>query len=90
MKPGKHASTQEAKAAVAGMCAAIGLPLPSLAVASGGGGFHAHWVLDKPIATSDWELIAPMLAEACRRHGVHADHNLTVNPVCLLADPRHP
>lgn len=87
VKPKAHASLQEGQAAVMAMCHAIGLPRPSLIVYSGGGGFHAHWVLKTAIATAQWRPLAYALAAACRAHGVHADHNLTVNPVCLLRVP---
>ena len=87
VKPGAHQSTQEAVQAVSAMCAALGLPLPSIVVYSGGGGFHAHWVLEKEIPTADWYPIARKLAAACRAHGVHADHAITVNAVCMLRVP---
>jgi len=87
VKAGGHGSTAEAKDAVIAMCVALGLPLPSLVVYSGGGGFHAHWVLDAPLPTADWLPLARALSRACKAHNIHADDNLTVNPVCLLRIP---
>src|SRR5262245_11996614 len=87
VKRGAHGSTQEAVGAVQAMCTALGWPPPTFIVLSGGGGFHAHWVDPKPTTVATWDAFAVRLQEACRQHGVLADHNVTVNAVCLLRIP---
>src|SRR5207344_853959 len=67
--------------------ATVGLPRPSLLVYSGGGGFHAYWVLEETIPLDEWRPLAGQLAEACRIHGVLADHNVTVNAAQILRIP---
>jgi hypothetical protein len=63
------------------------LGLPSPFVVKSGGGFHAHWPLKEPLTRAQWEPYARGLAAACRAHGLHCDHGLTVNAAHILRPP---
>ncbi|EIZ87137.1 inner membrane protein [Methylobacterium sp. GXF4] len=67
--------------------AEVGLPRPTLAVASGTGGAHVYWVLDKVLPRAEWQPLANALAEATRRHGLKVDSNCTVDSARLLRVP---
>lgn len=87
VKEGAYASSQEALDALKAFCEAIALPPPSVVVWSGGGGFHAHWILDRPIAPTTWKPLAAKLADACRQKGLKADHAVTVDVARILRVP---
>ena len=87
VKPGAYGSPQEALQAFQEFCATVGLPAPTMLVYSGGGGFHAYWILKNTIPVDEWRPLAGQLAEACRQHGLNADHNVTVNAVQILRVP---
>src|SRR5215475_12330576 len=88
VKPGPdHHNTLEAAAeALQRFCEVTGLPLPTFAIYSGGG-LHVYWVLSAPMPYAEWRPLAGKLADACRQHGVLADHNVTVNGAAILRVP---
>lgn len=44
----------------------IGLPVPTLIVLTGSGGFHVHWVLTEPVIVAVWKIWAEALANAAK------------------------
>lgn len=66
----------------------VGLPMPSACVASGSGGFHAHWALDRPLASHEWQVLANALAAAVRENGLIADTQCTVDSARILRIPQ--
>jgi hypothetical protein len=82
-KPNAHYADQaEAKAAVERMCEVEQLPLPIFI--NSGGGLHCHWPLDRELTPAEWRPYAVALKAACIAHGIHADHQVTVNVVGVL------
>lgn len=64
IKDGFFRDTDHAVDAFNAWVGRIGLPPPTLYVATGSGGFHPYWVLDEPITKAVWQLIADALAQA--------------------------
>jgi Domain of unknown function (DUF927) len=87
VKEGAYKTTQDAVQALQEFIGTTGLPRPTMLVYSGGGGFHAYWVLEETIPLDAWRPLAGKLAEACRIHGVLADHSVTVNAAQILRIP---
>ena len=87
VKEGSYATTKEAVAAFGAFRRAVDLPTPTFVVASGSGGFHAHWVLSEPIDRARWLEQSHKLVAAARQHGLEFDSQCTVDAARLLRIP---
>lgn len=87
VKDGAYGSTSEALGALKGFIDTLGLPLPSACVASGSGGFHAHWALDQSLSRDEWQVLANALSRAIQQHGLIADTQCTVDSARILRVP---
>lgn len=87
VKEGAYATQAEALAALNSFMGATGLPMPTAIVASGSGGFHCHWVLERPITTLEWKPYAHALAHATQQHGLICDTQCTVDAARILRVP---
>lgn len=87
VKEGAYATTKEAVAAFGKFRRAVDLPPPTFVVASGSGGFHAHWVLSEPVDRSRWLEQAHKLVAAARQHDLNFDSQCTVDAARLLRVP---
>lgn len=65
----------------------MGLPPPSIAIASGSGGFHAHWVLTEAISYADWQPLAQALVNGFVAGGFRGDTGCSIDPSRLLRVP---
>jgi len=66
--------------------AKVGLPVPSMYVASGGG-LHVYWTLDRALSLPEWEPLAFALAEATKREGLKCDSGCTIDGARVLRIP---
>ena len=64
VKPGAYATTEDALKALKTFLGATTLPRPTMIVATGGGGFHCHWVLDRHLTPAEWLPLAKALNNA--------------------------
>ena len=87
VKDGAYTTTKEAVAAFGAFRRAVDLPSPTFVVASGSGGFHAHWVLSEPVEKGEWLRLSHKLVAAARQHGLNFDSQCTVDAVRLLRVP---
>lgn len=87
VKPDAYPDTKTALDAFKAFIDATGLPLPSAVVASGSGGFHAHWALDQALARDEWQVLANALAQATRDHGLITDSQCTIDSARILRVP---
>lgn len=87
VKEGAYKTTEDALVAFADFLKRSGLPRPTLFVASGSGGFHCYWTMDKALSIAEWQPLANALSEALRRHGVKADTACTVDSARVLRIP---
>lgn len=87
VKPGAYATTQEALEAVKAFLGATGLPVPTAFVASGSGGFHMHWVVERPLLPVEWFPVANALSAALQAHDIKCDTQCTVDIVRILRIP---
>lgn len=87
VKAGAYATTEEALAALEAFLKATGLPRPTLIVASGSGGFHCHWVLDRILEPSEWLPLAVALKNACEAEGLMTDVGVTTDAARILRIP---
>lgn len=87
VKDGAYATTEEAIAALQAFIAATELPMPTAVVASGSGGFHAHWIMDRALTPAEWQPLAFALARAIQAHGLIADTQCTVDAARILRLP---
>lgn len=88
VKEGAYPDTKTALLAFKEFLGATGLPIPSAVVASGSGGFHAHWVLDEALSQRDWQVLANALSSAVKTHGLIADTQCTVDSARILRVPQ--
>jgi hypothetical protein len=88
VKADGYADTKAALAELRRFIAEVGLPIPTLMVASGTGGAHIYWVLDKALPQPEWQPLANALAEATRRHGLKVDTACTVDSARILRVPQ--
>jgi Domain of unknown function (DUF927) len=87
VKPEAYPDTASALAALKAFIDAVGLPMPSAVVASGSGGFHVHWALDRALSRNDWQDLANSLANATVAHGLITDTQCTVDSARILRIP---
>lgn len=87
VKEGAYATTKEAVAALGKFRRAIDLPPPTFVVASGSGGFHAHWVCSDPVASHEWLEQAHKLVAAVKQHGLLCDTQCSVDAARVLRIP---
>lgn len=87
VKEGAYADTKEAIDALKHFVTSLGIPNPSGVVASGSGGFHAHWALDRPLAREVWQPLANALAAAAQDLGLKCDSQCTVDAARILRVP---
>ncbi len=87
VKDGSYSSTKEAVVAFGQFRRAVDLPPPTFVVASGSGGFHAHWVISEEIDRAEWLELSHKLVAAARQHGLHFDSQCTVDAARLLRFP---
>jgi len=83
-RPG-YTTFEEARDALKNFCIKAKLPVPI--IVKSGGGFHAYWPLKEAISRAKWQRYANGLKLACLKHGLKADHSLTINPVHILRPP---
>jgi hypothetical protein len=87
IKDGKFRDTTHALTVFGEWRRKIGLPLPSLLVFTGSGGFHVYWVLHEPIPLATWQPVAEALKVACQQHGFEPDHKITADAARVLRIP---
>ena len=87
VKPGAYATTEEAIDALQAFMTATGLPRPTIIVATGGGGLHVHWVLDRALKVAEWLPLANALKQACKQHGFKTDDAVTADAARILRVP---
>ena len=87
VKEGSYPTTKDAVKAFGEFRRAADLPTPTFVVASGSGGFHAHWVLSEAIDRSEWLRLSHKLVAAARQHGLHFDSQCTIDAARLLRVP---
>lgn len=86
-KAGAYATTEDAFAALDDFCAKVGLPAPTMEVASGSGGIHVYWCTDLPMPQEHWYILAKALRDAAHNYGLKFDPQCTVNPAQILRVP---
>lgn len=86
-KKDAYATTADAFAALDDFCQFVGLPKPTMEVASGSGGIHVYWCTDKPIPLANWSPLATALRDAAIKYGLKFDPQVTVNPAGILRVP---
>ncbi len=87
VKKGAYENTDEALTAFLEFVLKYKLPNPSALVASGSGGFHAHWILDQPVPRDEWLVLAHALAYIIKESGMHADAQCTIDCARILRVP---
>jgi len=87
VKEGAYPDTKTALAALKDFITSAKLPMPSAVVASGSGGFHAHWALDKVLTRDEWQPLANALARATHELGLLCDSQCTVDSARILRIP---
>lgn len=87
VKEGAYEDTREALIALKAFVTSLGIPNPSAVVASGSGGFHAHWALDQALTRDEWQRLADALAKATQELGLKCDTQCTVDSARILRVP---
>ena len=87
VKDGAYADTREALAALKEFITSCGMTNPTAVVASGSGGFHAHWALNQDLPHDEWQILANALAQAAQEHGLKFDSQCTVDAARILRVP---
>ena len=87
VKEGAYEDTRAALIALKEFITSLGIPSPTAVVASGSGGFHAHWALDTPLPRDEWQVLANALARATQELGLKCDTQCTVDSARILRVP---
>ena len=87
VKKGAYDDTAACAKALGAFIRASGMPRPTLAVETGGGGVHVHWVLDRALKVADWLLLANALKNATKQHGLITDEGVTADAARILRVP---
>jgi hypothetical protein len=87
VKEEAYPTTQAALDALKAFIDAVGLPIPTALVASGSGGFHAHWCVERALTPVEWQPLANALAAAVQANGLMADTQCTVDSARILRIP---
>lgn len=82
-----YASTEAAVAEFGRIRRTLGLPVPTVCVLSGSGGFHAHWCFPEGIPPDVWAPIAHALVAAYIAQGFKGDTGCTIDAARLLRVP---
>jgi hypothetical protein len=84
---GGYPDTQTALNALQQFIADAALPMPTCLVASGSGGFHVHWVMDRALKPAEWQRLADKMAVATQQHGLLTDSQCTIDIARILRIP---
>lgn len=84
--PACYATPEEAIVELMKFVSTVGLPKPTMVVATGGG-FHAYWCVMSALTPFEWLPIAHALAEATKQNGLKCDTQCTVDSVRVLRIP---
>lgn len=87
VKEGAYETTKDAVKAFGEFRRAADLPTPTFVVASGSGGFHAHWVLSEPISRSEWLEYSHKLVAAVKQHDLICDTQCSIDAARVLRIP---
>jgi len=87
VKEGGYPTTAEALRALRTFLKDCSMPPPSAVVASGSGGFHAHWALSRALTPAEWLPLASALAAAVQKHGLLCDTQCTIDMARILRVP---
>lgn len=88
VKDGAYSSTKEGLTALREFVTSTSMPTPTAVVASGSGGFHVHWALDRELTREEWQPLANALARATQMHGLKCDSQCTVDAARILRVPQ--
>lgn len=80
-------TTEDAIAALQGFVTSQSIPEPSAVVASGSGGFHAHWAMDRNMTRQEWQHMANAFAAMALASGIIFDSQCTVDAARILRIP---
>ena len=93
VKSGAYEATDEAMRALIGVCIALGLPTPSIAIYSSAppddfppvdSSLHCYWVLNRSLSVEEWQPLARAFKTALQKHGLMFDLNVPTNAACIL------
>lgn len=87
VKPDAYATQKDALKALKSFITTMGMPEPTACVASGSGGFHAHWILDRVLTRPEWQKLSGALATATQTHGLMTDAACTIDSARILRVP---
>jgi hypothetical protein len=87
VKEGAYGSTAEAASEFRRIRTEVGLPEPSVAILSGSGGFHVHWIFVEPIRGLRFLKLAGALVAALQKHGFKGDTGVSIDGARLLRIP---
>jgi hypothetical protein len=87
VKEGAYASTAEAAREFQRIRREVGLPEPSIAILSGSGGFHVHWIFVEPIRGLRFLKLANSLVAALQSKGFKGDTGVSIDGARLLRIP---
>lgn len=87
VKEGAYPTTEDALRAFQKFLQDSGMPMPTAVVATGSGGFHAHWTLVQALKREKWQLLANALARCVQVHGLIADTQCTIDAARVLRVP---
>lgn len=87
VKEGAYPTQQAALEAFKLFIEASDMPMPTAVVGSGSGGFHAHWVVERPLTLAEWQPVANALAHAVQEYGLIADTQCSIDGARILRIP---
>ncbi len=87
VKANSYPDTKAAVRAFRDFLTASKLPKPSAMVATGSGGFHVHWALDRALPPHEWQPLANALTHCASVHKLMIDSQCTIDSARILRVP---
>jgi Domain of unknown function (DUF927) len=86
-KNGCYATSADAELGLKQFLEASGMPMQTMMVRSGGGGFHIYWCTAEPMAAADWQPLADALRACAQQYGFKIDPGITIDSARILRVP---
>ena len=87
VKPDGYANSKDALRAIGKFIRDACLPMPTVLVSSGTGGYHVYWTIDHNMSFDEWAPLSRALAEATKAYNFKVDTACTIDAARIMRVP---